>query len=46
MLGNVAKISQEMKNKSLLVIEKKVIKREAVIFYNWERHFFFFKMMT
>ena len=34
MVVNVTKISQEMKNKNLLSIEKNIIEREKMLYYN------------
>ena len=36
---NVTKISQKMKNKSLLSIENNVIKRERTLYYNYKKVF-------
>ena len=36
MVVNVTKISQKMKNKSLLSIEKNIIEREKTLHYNFE----------
>ena len=39
MVVNVTKISQKMKNKSLLSIENNVIKRERTLYYNYKKVF-------
>ena len=39
MVVNVTKISQKMKNKSLLSIEKNIIKREKTLDYNYKKVF-------
>ena len=39
MVVNVTKISQKMKNKSLLSIEKNIIEREKMLYYNYEKVF-------
>ena len=36
---NVTKISQKMKNKSLLSIESNIIKRERTLYYNYKKVF-------
>ena len=36
---NVTKISQKMKNKSLLSIENNIIKRERTLYYNYKKVF-------
>ena len=36
---NVTKISQKMKNKSLLSIESDIIKRERTLYYNYKKVF-------
>ena len=39
MVVNVTKISQKMKNKSLLSIESNIIKRERTLYYNYKKVF-------
>ena len=39
MVVNVTKISQKMKNKSLLSVENNVIKRERTLYYNYKKVF-------
>ena len=39
MVVNVTKISQKMKNKSLLSIENNIIKRERTLYYNYKKVF-------
>ena len=36
MVMNFTKISQKMKNKSLLRIEKNIIEREKILYYNYK----------
>ena len=40
MVVNVTKISQKIKSKSLLSIEKNTIEREKMPFYNYKTHSF------
>ena len=39
MIVNVTKISQKRKNKSLLSIEKNIIKQEKMLHYNYKKVF-------
>ena len=39
MVVNATKISQKMKNKSLLSIEKNIIGREKTLYFNYEKVF-------
>ena len=39
MVLNVTKFSQKMKNKSLLSIEKNIIEREKMLYYNYKKVF-------
>ena len=40
MVMNITKISQKMKDKNLLNIEKKIIEREKTLYYNYEKLLF------
>ena len=40
MVMNITKISQQMKDKNLLNIEKKIIEREKTLYYNYEKLLF------
>ena len=40
MVMNIAKISQMMKNRSLLSIEKNIIECEKIPFYDYKEHLF------
>ena len=40
MVMNVTKISQKMKSKSLLNIEKDIIEREKTLYYNYKKLLF------
>ena len=40
MVMNITKISQKMKDKNLLNIEKKIIEREKTLYYNNEKLLF------
>ena len=39
MVLSVIKLSQKMKNKSLLSIEKNIIEREKMLYYNYKKVF-------
>ena len=39
MVLSVTKLSQKMKNKSLLSIEKNIIEREKMLYYNYKKVF-------
>ena len=39
---NVEKISQKMKNKSFLSIEKNIVEREKMIYYNYKEDFLYY----